>query len=423
MKNKSFIIFILIIIYKRILDYAYINIVVKYWGYIFFPVKNIGIIEAFASWVCALLPFFILDFKKKTLSNYVIGFLYFINYIPGCVFMAYISDHIQYSCVFLLYWMCFFIINRLSPYFLKKIIVGRNGYIINGILVVFFVCVIVVIWLTYANARMYLKLDDIYVARAESYKFQMPIILDYCFSFASAIIPVSILVCLLEKKWKASILLTIIGYMVYLIAGSKVALFLDILVWGIWSVRNIIKEEKIWLYVVIGLDTIGIIGIVTRTKILRISAYFFERLMFEPAIINVHFYHYFKDSEKDYFRQSIVGKITGISSPYKVDIPHLIGKYGFNNSETCANSGVVGDAYANLGVMGIVIMPILIIFMLRILDICIKGLDYKIYLFLGIIIGIYIMSNSFFTTLLSNGILIISFYLISVRRERDKVVT
>ena len=424
MKNKrsgTIQIFTMVIVYKFILEYAYTNIVSKYWGY-WFPKGNQDIVKYFFTWLLVLLPLAILKFHKETLSNYTLNTLYLINYIPGCILLGYSSVDIQYMCMFCLFWGTLMVLNLVIPYFSPHINGSHKGKVISEIELSYFCFVIIGIWIIYAGARMRLALSDIYSARMEARSYNMPVFLAYVFSFAKSLIRVSILVNLCKRKWKESIALTGVGIIVYLIEGSKEALFSVFLVWLIWLAYYIITKDKIWLYIIGGLNALGMgsIILIRFFNLIAPSSYFFQRLLFLPSVINMHYYIYFKGAEKDFFRQSIVGKITGMKSPYNMELPRLMGKYIFNNSETNANTGLIGDAYANLGFIGIIAMPIFIILLLRLIDLCMKGLPSQIYIFMGIIMSVTLLSNSFFTILLSNGVVIIILYLLLTGKEKRK---
>lgn len=412
-KNQSikFHLLIVLTIYILMLNYAYLNIVVKYWGY-YFPIvdENAKLVYGF----CALLPLCCLDLKKETFSNYVINILYFVSYIPGCVLMGYVATDFQYKCVFYIYWIILFGLNKLSPYYKHKIKVDQRGNRISEMMLFFFCIVIIVVWMIYANARVGLALKDIYVVRMEARRYNMPVILNYLFAFSSSLIRIGIMFTLCKREWMKSIILSIVGIFVYFIEGSKGALFSVFLAWGVFFGFCWINKERIWLYVVHALNFIGIISIALFFFFdmrFPVSVYF-QRMLFVPPAINIYYYDYFSIAEKDYFRQGMIGRVFGLDSPYKLELPRLIGQYAFNNVNINANTGLMGDAYANLGWIGILVMPVLVLILLRVMDICMKGMPIQMYVFVGILMSLYLLSSSFFTIFLSNGIIVMAVYLL-----------
>jgi hypothetical protein len=107
-------------------------------------------------------------------------------------------------------------------------------------------------------------------------------------------------------------------------------------------------------------------------------------------------------NEFDLFRQGILGRL-GFSSPYINKIPNIIGGVYFNNYSTSSNNGLFSDAYYNLGVAGMFIMPILIILALRLLEACMNGLSISVLIASVVTATMTFISSSFFTVMLTHG--------------------
>ena len=84
-----------------------------------------------------------------------------------------------------------------------------------------------------------------------------------------------------------------------------------------------------------------------------------------------------------------------------------------------ANNGLFSDAYANMGIVGMMLGPILLVLVLRVFDLSTKGLSIRS-LMGGIILVSYILIGSSITTaLLSQGILLVCvFFYLAPRDER-----
>ena len=107
----------------------------------------------------------------------------------------------------------------------------------------------------------------------------------------------------------------------------------------------------------------------------------------------------------------------GFVSPYSEKIPKLIGAQYYLNSY--ANNGLFADAYSNLGVVGVFIMPILIVLALKILDYCSYDLDIRFCSAVIFISSYTLLSSSFFVVMLTHGFLLscLIMYLIPRRRR------
>ncbi|HAQ1743870.1 TPA: hypothetical protein IXG73_002901, partial [Enterococcus faecium] len=139
---------------------------------------------------------------------------------------------------------------------------------------------------------------------------------------------------------------------------------------------------------------------------INIITFFIRRAMFVPSLLNIYYFDFFRFNEKDFFRQGIIGRV-GINSPYSESIPQIIGKQYLGSENLLANNGLFSDAYSNIGLLGIIFLPLSIIIMLKLLDGCCRGLQFKILIATIITSAYTFISSSFFTVLLTHGFLIV----------------
>lgn len=417
-KYKLKLVYLLIsIMYKMILEYVYCEIVSVYWDY-WFPIQETKAIDIFICWFFIILTFLGLDFKKNTVSNFTVNFLWYLSFVPGCVIIEYTLPAIEYRVLFYAYWILLLLFNMKIQYIKLSISTNKQERGLGKYILFSFCCIIIVVWLVYTGGRVSLGLDDVYVARMQARNYDMPVILAYLFSFARSVVPVAIIVNLCQTKYVESFFLTIVGIMIYLFDGSKASLFFVFAAWICFVSFRLIKRKNLWLWILIGFNGISAISmlLIKLGNNIRLSSYFFQRMLFLPEWINIGYYNFFKLAKKDFFRQSIIGKLSGLESPYNVSITRMLGEYIFGNIQTNANTGLMGDAYSNLGSLGILVMPILIVLLLRIIDLCVKNSKLELYVFMGIYLTITIKSVSFFTMFLSNGLIIIGLYLLYSKR-------
>ena len=85
-----------------------------------------------------------------------------------------------------------------------------------------------------------------------------------------------------------------------------------------------------------------------------------------PAQLKFVYYEYFSVRKKVYFADGVIGSIFNIISPYEEAIPKTIGAY-LGEGESNANTGYWGDAYANAGVLGVILFSVILALMIIIL--------------------------------------------------------
>lgn len=138
-----------------------------------------------------------------------------------------------------------------------------------------------------------------------------------------------------------------------------------------------------------------------------------HRGFFIPSRITQVTFQFFHSHELDFYRQKFMGRF-GLISPYEMRIDHMISGLYFNDYGSGANNGLFSDAYSNLGVLGVFIIPFILVLILKLFDLCASAIDAK--LLLGVIISCFIalFSASFSIALLSNGLIIMMLVLYSV---------
>lgn len=141
--------------------------------------------------------------------------------------------------------------------------------------------------------------------------------------------------------------------------------------------------------------------------------------MFVPNLLNYNYYDFFSSNSPDYFQQSFL-RYFGFDSAYS-GIGHLIAVVYYNSPEASANNGLLSDAYANMGFVGIFIMPFVLVLMLKILDACAEGLDIRVVVVSGIMIAFTFVSSFFFTIMLTHGLMALCVILYLLPRQKQNI--
>ena len=98
---------------------------------------------------------------------------------------------------------------------------------------------------------------------------------------------------------------------------------------------------------------------------------------------------------------------------------YMLGNIYFQRPEMAVNNGLIGDAFANLGWIGIIVMPLLIVITLKILDACSEGLDIKIFIMSAVTITFIFISSFYFTILMTHGLIAVCFILYLLPRDYE----
>lgn len=397
---------ILCIIYMLTLQWIYMNLIVTRYGYYGFE-GDFNTVRCIISWLFLIpVPHLINSLRKKeTISNIFLSIILFLNYIPMLVLNIYMNLECIY--LFILYYIILFIIILKMPEIKfciknsKKISSLKYDSIVK-IIGIFVAIIIIFIWIYYSHFNIEIGFGNVYEQRREARNYTMPVVIKYIFNMGKAIIPLLAIYCLYMRRRLSFIFYSIIQIITFFIDGTKSTFFL--LICGIALYKIIQYGNKIILMIPIIFAGINISCILEKfiMSTTNINDFIIRRMMFVPCRLSEYYYDYFSENGIDYYRQSL-GIILG-DSKYELSIPRLIGKVCFNDPDMAANNGLFADAYANLGVIGVIILPIMIVFVLKIMEGVAHYLPKEIYAVTAIQASVAFISSSFFTTLLTHGI-------------------
>ena len=393
-----------IILFRILLDLNYVIIISKIFEYQGFYDQT-TILNYLISWVILLLPthFILNQYSSKHIffANAIV-LLYLMAFLPGTSLMAFMPMKPAFFALYILYWfLIFFFAWSLKP--LKSIALPAKirKYPLYGFLAVFMLTVIYASW-KYTGFRIHFNLSDVYSLRYEARTWDMSTLLSYFLPAAGSILPLLLVFFLFTKKKILAFSIAFVIFLDFSIAGHKSVLFKLFLVFlGYW----LYNEKKISLYSwVLGFLSFYSILEFAIGGIHTMSGMVIRRVLYLPTLLDYHYYDYFSTHDFDYFRQSFLRHF-GLASPYKDSITRIIGEEYFSNFETNANNGLFSDAYMNFGVVGTLIFPFLLVFLLRVMDSVSRRINPKLIILPIITTVLALKSGTLSSVLLTGGIL------------------
>lgn len=278
--------------------------------------------------------------------------------------------------------------------------------------------VVIYVWARYADFRVQLDFTSVYEARAAAREFQIPGIIRSLRSIARGVIPLIAIYRLYQKKYVSTAFYIFVEFIQFCIDGTKSTVFT--LVLGLAAYFLIKKGKTFITYIPHGLSIINILAIL-ETKLFGttfISLTVIRRTFFIPALLNYDFYEYFSVNGFDFYRQSILNRILG-KSAYSLTLAQEIGLKYFGRSNYNANNGLFADAYANLGIVGVILMPIIIVVFFEVLRNAAGDIPPEVWAICSISAYFTFTGSSFFTAIFGHGLLVMCILLYFLKRQRD----
>lgn len=420
--SRAQLIWITCIIAKFLFQIIYVSQIYPAYSYYGF-LSDFSLIRCCVSWLLFIpLPLALIKLsEKESFSNMCVSTLLMGGYLPCIVLYIYMDAH------FIVYLFVYYAILLIASLKMSKFSFNKSNSksldsesldIVISIIECVVVAIITFIWVVYAKMRINFDFSsEVYVYRMEARSYSMPTFLSYGFAMARAVIPLLIVYNLNYKKYVPALVMFFTQIIIFFVDGTKSTLFnlaLELLAYFylLNGKRFIIGMTKFFF----GISTISAVEhILLHSSI--ISKYIIRRLFFVPALLNYQYFEYFETHEYDYYRQSLgfLGK-----SPYSLSLAKTIGAEYFGDAQMSANNGLFSDAYANLGFIGVFVMPIAIVFVFKIIESVTDNLPKKIWIVCVIQAFFAFNSSTFFTVLLTHGIIFIAFLLYVITNRIKK---
>jgi len=220
---------------------------------------------------------------------------------------------------------------------------------------------------------------DVYLTRETFLEAELPLRGYYLHWLATAFNPVLFGLCIAKKRWILALGISILQLATASVVGMKTYYVILPLALGLmWVMKR--KNPLVWME--------G--GFAGMTCAAGVVDYFFQspwaflfgivRGLYVPAQLTFFYYDFFSTHQLIPFAYlfNFFLKIAVVDYPYEMDPANLIGEVYYGSAELAAVTGVVGDAYMNLGWLGLVLWAVCLAMVLRLFDSCAKGLDVRI---------------------------------------------
>ncbi len=287
----------------------------------------------------------------------------------------------------------------------------------------FVFCVIFVMTLAYlySGFRFTISFEDSLEYRLYMRTVNLPTLVRYLFPLTGTVfLPYLFIRFLNNKKYFFVFLIFILGVLNYSINGMKtwlVIYLLELFVFIFSKQKNKYKYMVSFMSLFLSVLTILAIIIYNKFNSLFLVS-ILRRVLLIPAGINYLYIDFFSINEKLFLRESVFRIF--FKSPYKIGSSFLIGGMRTGNYEANANNGLLGDAYSNFGLIGVFLYPLILVMTFYIVLKLTKKTDINILIPLLLILVWNLINCSFFTWLLTGGVIVLCFILL-MNQKRQRI--
>lgn len=401
----------LAIFYKLVLDMMYIFVASPQYGYaglIYHPT----FLKYAIGLVMYLVLFASLPKDEKVTSTVFLHIQFMYTVAPLLTFYSLANGSNKYI---LMVFFCVLLESVIVRFGSKKrhpiYITGLKNYVTVLVFVMIFVTVTIpVLYNGFAGLKAF-DFDYIYEMRANA---TYPPGFAYLFFWmGKAIIPFFAVYLLDKKRYIGAIAAIALQLLLYMECGNKYLLFIMIPVIVIYFCA---KTHHLTKLAYLGLSVFFLAMIPAyvfdtasgNALGVRGSFYVAVRAVFHPADNKFAMYECFSQFPKMYFSQGLIGKMFGLTNLYNGSEGQIVFAYNGGDFKSAnLNTGYLGEAYAQMGFLGMVLMSVLFAFVMRAIE---SYNSKKNFCLLTAVFAMFIINLndiSLLTTLMSSGMAIV----------------
>ncbi len=407
--------FLLFLLYKILIDWISLSMISVHYAYASGGASpNITkYVLAWLVYLCLVILFY--QIRNESIK-FAYGFFLIISAAPSLMIYWLKNESTEAFLGITIFWLVAavfsIIISRTIPGtdYLKRettewIMPQYNNPIILGIFVFLIISTIYFSY-KYSGFRLFIRFEDVYNYRMDTSNY-MSSIESYIYSWnTNVLLPICLIVHLKGKKISLLAIDVLIGLASYAIYGNKIIVFQIAYVIGVWMADVLQLKKRIIEAASLVFTLLALLGIIVKESTIgSFIMFFLYRLLYIPAEAHYFYFDFFRDAEKLYLRQSILRRF--FSNPYSDTVSILIGtKYNNLGNYNNLNNGLFSDAYANFGIIGLMVYPIIIIIIILVISKVMRRYDSSFKNALMITFLINMVSTPLMQNFLTGGLMV-----------------
>ncbi len=374
------------------------------------------------SWILFLIMFAYTPKEEEHVGSFLLHLQLAYTVCPLLTYFAFANGSVAYiamvfACIMLENWLVRGANRTVRPPYVK----GVQNYTTVGLgVLLIFTLAIPVLQNGFAGLRVF-DFQYIYEMRANA---TYPPGFTYIFSwFGKAILPFAMLYALYRKKYCWAVVAAFSEVLLYMESGYKFYLLIIVPILAVYILaksRHLIKL----MYGGLSLLYLMIIPLAHmdfsqgHTLGMLSLSFVGERALHGSAVNKFLYYNFFRDFPKIFFSDGQIGKMLGLTYPYAGGSGQII--YAYGRGEFLASNsitGYLGESYAQMGFLGMILMSLLFGGILRGLS---SYREKELFPILAGLFALYVIvlnDAPLFTTLVYGGMLI-SYLLVFIYLSR-----
>ncbi|MFQ5850699.1 MAG: hypothetical protein ACE5JU_08930 [Candidatus Binatia bacterium] len=418
------------LVYKAALDLSYWFVVPEA-GYYALS-WNFNVAKLVESYVLALGVQTLMPRSGKRLSHRVMWLLVVLSYVPMLTVFALADGPRMFVYGVTGFWLLVLFMSSLIPAPRLPRVKQSQAKVIYISLYICMAIVSLFVIYEYLGFAAVFDLAKAYDIRSEFVQAGLPLKGYYFHWMANVLNPIFLVICIANKRWLLSIAIILLQLFIASSVGLRSYYF--VLPFALGVVWVLTRKNSLWALgvissVVVILELVLFVlarSILEYTPLLSVEKLFLvpvhARALFVPAQLSFYYYDFFSLSGpipfvyhfKYFFKVFEFREYSYAASP-----ANLVGAEYFGKPELAAVTGIVGDAYMNVGFLGLVLWAMVLVVLLKLVDGCSKGVDLRIGIAAIAMPSLSMSSTYLIRAVVTGGLLLSVVMLFLLRSRRD----
>lgn len=411
MRKKTIFTFIILVIFKILLEVSYIIFVNPVFSYDGFT-KEMSMIKLAESYFMAAVIFVFmisLEKHKNSPSKIIVYLLGLFLFVP-ITSLFWLQNQPRSFMYFILLAMIIIVgFERVLPK-IKFFSLKEGKTLVVLLIIIISIIVYGILIFQGGLSRININLMEVYEVR-EKYTNTNNRVLGYLLPWQAHVVNMLLLaLALYKKRYKMALSALFLQLLLFSMTNFKSFLFAPFVLLFFYLFEKTKLKNKLLLTISLGTTFVISISlfIYSAYNTILLASIFIRRLFFVPAYLHFVYFSFFEKIEKYKLSHSFLDFL--FDNPHNVNPVKLVASNYFGK-DFAPNVGFFGDAYLNFGYFGIVLFALLLAILLKVIDTVSTSVPVSLSVSILIIPSMSLINSAFFTSLLTHGILFAIFML------------
>ncbi len=419
-REKPLIKFLFSLIFVISYHFIHTQYLVPMWNYLGYNLRPLNIYEITLTYVMAILPIFFYSGIRKV-SSFLAIVIYLMAYVP--IIMT-LHNTIQFSYSQIFEYQFVLMLSMITLFVVDKFSNNKEASIKSKIPMAFFHAFALVVsaylLIYFAGNMRFVGLEEIYALRVSNAAIANPVAGYFIMWSTYFIFPIYLSMGFVFRN-KLYVLIGILGeIMIFMIDGSKASLSIPIIIYALYWVMK--RDRKISFFQLLSISIVvfSLISYFTKDSLFILGSIFLMRTLSMPGSLFAEYAIFFSNNEYTYY--SHIGIVNSITQTYPYgneSIGQVIGWAAYGDPTNANANFWATDGIASAGLLGVIIITIVLFFFFLLLNkyISVEKSKLNVLAFSGS--AFTLLNASFFTTLLSGGMLGVFLFLLFFDFEKE----